>query len=238
MRQTDLGQLVCGHPVFTDAPPGVLARVLARATLRTLSRGQALVRDGEPATEVHVVVEGALRVFHTSPDGEEAVVMLLRAHALYGDSEAVAGGRYVESVAAHDRAVVVSIPADAFTDFLGHHPMAAVRLLCDAAQRRAISAYQEKSLAFLPVTIRLANFLVDCLEQQAPPDLLHLTQDEMAAAISATRRSVAKDMIAWQEAGVLVREGGRYRVRDPQTLRRYADPSRLSRSFPAAAMAA
>src|SRR5688572_31893436 len=99
-QPTDPRRLVCGHPVFADAPPEALACVLARATVRTLSRGQALVRDGELATEVHVVVEGALRVFHSSPDGEEAVVMLLRAHALFGDSEAVAGGRHVESVAA------------------------------------------------------------------------------------------------------------------------------------------
>ncbi len=224
------------HPLFADADPDALSALSAHARPRQLDRDELLVSDGDLAQHVYVLVAGALRVFHASPDGDEVVLMLLRATALFGESEALCQGRHVESVAALEPSTVIQLPAAAFERFLGDSPRTTLRLLGDAARRRAIVAYQEKSLAFLPVTIRLANYLVDALEaspaQGCAAPLLDLTQDAMAAAISATRRSVAKDVIAWQETGVLRREGARYRVADEAALRRYADPNRLSRTYP------
>jgi CRP-like cAMP-binding protein len=225
------------HPLFAAAEPRALEMLAASAQARRLTRDEILVEDGERAACCFVLTEGALRVFHASPEGDEVILMLLRATALYGEAEALSGGRFVESVAALEPSTVLELPAAALERFLSDSPRTMLRLLADAAQRRAIVAYQEKSLAFMPVTIRLANFLIDALESTpangAP--VLDLTQDAMAAAISATRRSVAKDVIDWQEAGVLRREGARYRVADVAALRRYADPNRLSRAYPVAA---
>ncbi len=225
--------------MFAGADAAALDALSAVSRRRHLERDELLIEDGDEATHAYLLVDGALRVFHASPDGDEVILMLLRATAMFGEAEALSGGRHIECVAAREPSTVIELPAAAFERFLASNPRTMLRLLSDAAQRRAIVAYQAKSLAFLPVTIRLANYLVDAIDASGDRDveapLLDLTQDEMAAAISATRRSVAKDVIGWQEGGVLRREGACYRVADLAALRRYADPNRLSRAYPVAA---
>ncbi len=53
----------------------------------------------------------------------------------------------------------------------------------------------------------------------------------MAQAIGVTRRSIAKDIIAWQKEGVLKRSRGKYVILEPDTLRRYSDPQRLGLAY-------
>jgi hypothetical protein len=53
----------------------------------------------------------------------------------------------------------------------------------------------------------------------------------MAAAIGGTRRSVAKDIVAWQKEGVIERRRQCYVIRDVETLRRYSDATRLELAY-------
>jgi CRP-like cAMP-binding protein len=94
--------------------------------------------------------------------------------------------------------------------------------LVDVAARLSAATENERSLAFDSVSVRLARYLCDYGEWTNDPGAaelrLDLNQDDMAAAIAATRRSVAKDIIGWQKAGILERRGQHYRVLKPKAL--------------------
>lgn len=218
------------NPIFAAAPPDALARLLAHAELRSYEKGAVVLSDGDPAAELFALVEGAVRVFHAAANGDEVVLKVFRPPAIFGESESLCGVPFIENVCALEPSRAVVFPIAAVVHFLEESPRAAVLMLVDVARRLIVSAYNEKSLAFHPVTVRLANHLLDHLESAAPDatPLLLLNQDQMATAIGATRRSVAKDMIGWQEEGILCKEGAGYRVRDLAALARYADPERLA----------
>jgi CRP/FNR family transcriptional regulator len=197
--------------------------------VRSVSEEEPVLREGDTASYVCVLLTGSVRVFHSSDEGGEVTVMLRRAPALFGESH-LAGDAVVENVSALEESRVVMIPLSAMHHFLAESPASAVRVLLDISQRMAIAAYQQKSLAFHSVTVRLANYLVDYAEWRRPRtglQILPLSQDQMAAAVSATRRSVCKRMSAWQEEGILSRRGDGYIVRDLDALRSYADPCRM-----------
>jgi len=223
------------NPVFAVARPEARARLTRSSRERTFAAGDPIIVEGQEADSVYALEEGAVRVFHLSPKGDEVVVKLFRAPAIFGEAEALGGVPHQEHVSSLDASRVLVMPFSAIVQLLRAEPECALRLLVDVAARLAIAAYNEKSLAFHPLTIRLANYLLDYAAWTNPPDALELridlTQDEMAAAVGGTRRSVAKDMIAWQEEGILERHGRRYLLRDVQALRRYSDGERLDLTY-------
>jgi hypothetical protein len=53
----------------------------------------------------------------------------------------------------------------------------------------------------------------------------------MAAAIGASRRAIAKEMIDWQRRAIVQRAGRYYRVTDVGALRAMSDPRRIALTY-------
>lgn len=223
------------NPVFAEADPAALGRLVDASRAAHYPPGAVILSDGEQADRVFALDAGRVRVYHLAPTGEEVVVKLFGAPAIFGEAEALGGYHYLENVAALEACDLLVIPVGAFVTFLQEDRHAAYRMLVDVATRLAIASYNEKSLAFHPSTVRLANYLIDYAQWTNPSDTkqwhIALTQDQMAAAIGVTRRSVAKDIADWKREGILQRRGGHYVVHDLEALSRYGDADRLALSY-------
>lgn len=223
------------HPVFKNADPEQLRELERASTQRDYHTKTRILSEGEAASFVYALQTGAVRIFHRAETGEEVLLKLLRAPAIFGEAEALSGLRHVENVEAVEPSTLLAMPVVPLARFLRQDGETALRFLMDVSARLAIAAYNEKSLAFFPSTIRLANYLLDYamwFEQPDPHDYeIPLTQDQMALAVGVTRRSVAKDMIEWQKEGILEKRQGRYFLLDLQALSRYADDFRLGLAY-------
>ena len=228
-------ELLGSNPLFAPAARESIARLASRAWLHRCVPEQLILVEGEPALNIHALASGAVRVFHMSPAGDEVTLRLFRAPAIFGEAEALSGIAYLEHVAAVEESVILSMPTEAVLELLDAEPRCAVLMLRDVAARLAISAYNEKSLAFDPVTIRLANYLIDYARWTNPEGtaepVVRLNQDQMAAAVGVSRRSVAKDMVLWQKDGLLQRREGHYVILDQAGLQGYCDPDRLALAY-------
>jgi CRP-like cAMP-binding protein len=224
---------LAGHPIFGRADARARAALLARSRVLDLPAGARVLTEGDAAHDVFALERGRVRVFIQSPNGEEVSCKLFRAPAVFGEAEALYGVSFQENVETLEPALIVAIPVAALREFLALAPEAGAAFVDDLAARLAISIYHQRSLAFNPVTIRLANFLLDYAEWTANENQwrIALSQDEMAAAIGATRRSIGKDITAWQDEGILERRGRTYLVRDAAALERFADPDRLRLAY-------
>ena len=231
----DRASVLENNPIFSAASPDSRERLIRASTLRRYAPGDEVLAEGQPSRHIFAMETGSVRVFHMSPMGEEVALKLFSAPAIFGEAEAFCHIPYLEHVTAVEPTRILVMPPAAVLRLLRAEPECAVRMLLDVATRLAIAAYNEKSLAFNPATIRLANYLLDYARwthHSAAGELrLDLNQDEMAAAIGVTRRSIAKDIIAWQKEGVLERRRGQYIILDPETLRRYSDPERLGLAY-------
>ena len=190
--------------------------------------GEMILDDGDNASRIFALEAGQVRVFHY--DGEhEVTVKLFEAPSIFGEAEALIGSPHHESVSAHTDCILVEIPVEAFRDALLQEITLASRLCFDLAERLAISIYHEKSIAYNPATVRLANHLIDHAQHARDSDGLTVeqTQDQMAKIIGVTRRSIAKEIRALVQKGLLTREAKGYCIADLEGLRRRADEQRL-----------
>ncbi|MBW2731527.1 MAG: Crp/Fnr family transcriptional regulator [Deltaproteobacteria bacterium] len=235
MSQQRLLSLLTSHPIFAPAAPEQLKELVAASSVVRVSAGEVILREGEPADRVFVLAEGAVRVYHVSPEGEEVLLKLFGAPAVFGEAEALGSQITLEFVQAIEPCEVLVVPVATLLHLLRAEPSCALHLLVDVAARFSISIYNQRSLAFNPATIRLANLLVDYaqwLQQRGCAELhVPLTQDQMAASIGVTRRSIAKDISDWQKQGIIRREGHAYVIDDLPALSRYSDAERLELSY-------
>jgi len=235
MARRGTRDLLIDNPVFGLGSPSARAQLASRSRTLELLPSTRILSEGEPATSIFALEKGAVRVFHQAPTGDEVLLKLFRAPAIFGEAEAFYEVVFQENVETVEDTTLVAMPTDAVRDFLLEVPEAGLAFVRDLAARLAIASYHQRSLAFNPVTIRLANFLLDYAEwsnvEPARELTVALSQDDMAAAIGATRRSIGKDITTWQDEGILLRSGNAYLVRDPRALERYADPERLRLAY-------
>ena len=74
-RLTELHRRIAGQSrLFAGLPAGMTDRLLDSAQVLRLARGQALFHQGDPATAIHIMAEGWVKLYRIAPNGAEAVV--------------------------------------------------------------------------------------------------------------------------------------------------------------------
>ena len=115
--------------------PGTLRALAARARERHLQPGETLLRQGDAAEQVYVVVAGRLcALFHDSAGSSHAFATL-EAGALLGEIAVLTGGRREATVIADTAATVMELVAADFERLLESDPDIARRLAEQATQR-------------------------------------------------------------------------------------------------------
>jgi CRP-like cAMP-binding protein len=190
-------------------------------------RGQLFWEAGSHAEELFALTRGVVRLFVRS-GADEQVLSMFRAPALFGETEALSGIARLSYAEALSDCEVEVIPKDAFLRLVGSDSSVAMALSIDLASKMAIITAQLKSVAFDPITTRLANLLLDYVAWAVPRSAapaICLTQDQMASALGVARRSVAEDLTLWRREGIIERRGKWYIIRNLAALRRYSDPA-------------
>lgn len=181
------------HPIFGRSAPAVRAQLLSSSRVLSLPPRARVLSEGDVAKSIFALERGAVRVFHQSTGGDEVSLKLFRAPVVFGEAEALYGVPFQENVETIEDCHLIEMPTAAVKEFLAAAPLAAIAFVEDLSARLAIASYHQRSLAFHPITIRLANFLLDYAEWTNDPGVhewsLALSQDDMAAAIGAARRA-------------------------------------------------
>ncbi|MDR7410014.1 MAG: Crp/Fnr family transcriptional regulator [Armatimonadota bacterium] len=218
--------VLSGIPLFAGCPAEALVALASGAQRRRYRRGEALFREGDPATGVFVLERGWVRVRCTSVDGRERTLALLGPGELLGEVAALEGGVRSADAVVQEDCVLVFLPREGWVDWLRRRPEVALRLVQLLGQRLRAADLQIRDSAFLGVGGRLARVLLQLGaqrgESRADGGVLcpRLRQVELAQMVGATRESVNKWLRRLERAGAVRRSGDRITVLDPERLRR------------------
>lgn len=101
--------------------PELLARLSDRGGLRNFARGELLIREGEPSTDVYILLAGELKAFSTDANGHELVFNVMTPGEFFGELSLDGGLRSASVEATHNSTCVVVAQADV-QSFLGEYP--------------------------------------------------------------------------------------------------------------------
>jgi signal transduction histidine kinase len=149
-------------PLFADVDEAPLRDLVARGEIVDLAPGEVLIRQGDVADALFVVLDGELEV--TRQSGESRLpVAVVGPGSLQGEIAALEGGTRVATVAATRAAEVLRIPVTAMRQLLATGPDVAIAVIRTAVARlRAMEATlreREKLAALGTLSAGLAHEL-------------------------------------------------------------------------------
>lgn len=237
MGPTEAGwELWQRNPIFAAAGEEACRELCRRYPSGSRDAGEVLVRLGDPAERVFVVLEGTVRIYQQAADGREVLVKLLRAPCVFGDLELLAGLDMIKHVAALDRVTLAEIPAGDYVTLLLDHPRAMLAHMQQMAAAFCVAARNQRQV-FATVEQRMANLLLSYADFYGEPGQEQvtidrpLTQQEIAQSLGAVRRSVAKVLSEWTAQGIVERSDQRFVLRQIDRLEELAAPIRGSLCF-------
>jgi CRP-like cAMP-binding protein len=210
--------------LFAGLAAGELEQLARFTHVRTVRRGEYVFHQGDPGDTLYIVVSGLVKVFVTSADGAEMVLVTLAPRDTFGELVAVDGGPRSASAQAVEDTTLVALSRGALLDALRDHPQIADALLraMGALLRRLTD--QAADLVFLDLHGRVAKLICGLCDQQGGATTLdlQLTQSELASMVGGSRQSVNQILRTFEQAGLLEAHGRKMIVLRPDLLRRRA----------------
>jgi len=216
--------------IFAGLEPRQLEALATIAVRKRFKAREMVLRKGDPALQIYVIVSGRLKAISAGGMGRQAALSIMGPGEVFGEVAVLDGQPRSATITALEPCQLLIIQRNDLFHFLTRNPGAAIKLLEVLAQRlRRLSERVEDS-AFLEVPGRLAKQLLRLAERYGC-DVgdgvrieLKLSQQELGDLVGATRESVNKQLRAWVSDGVLDQRGGRVVVRDVAALETLSRP--------------
>lgn len=193
-------------PMFRDAPPALLDRVLGLCHETTYLRGETLWLEGEAPKGLFVVWRGAVKIFKLGDGGREQILEIEGPGRSVAELPLLDGLPYPASCAAIEDTIVLNIPTPAFHRLLETEPKVARAIIASLSQRlrRMVALVQEISLK--AVRERLAGLLLE-LAGDADTFDLQWNNQEIAARIGTVREIVSRTLSRMSQEGAIRMDG-------------------------------
>jgi CRP-like cAMP-binding protein len=219
-----LESILAEKKVFNQFPPELLVEIARRGIHRKLSSGEYLCHQGEIWPSIVMVTSGRLRWVMLSVSGKEHQLFALEpgeifwAHSLFDDQPMPA------SLLADKKVDALVWPRDVILPYLKRHPEAMweVTGLLTQIMRQAREIIY--GLAFQPVAVRLARYLLSELKDPEQDTLeREMTLEDMASALASTPEVVCRLLYQFQSDGMIKIDRTQIEFQNLQALKQLVD---------------
>ena len=208
--------------LFRALQPAELDAVLKHAAMRRIPRGTTVMRKGDPATGMVVIMQGSVRVSATSEDGREVMLGMLGPGEVLGEISLLDESDRSADVSAIQDCVLLQVERGDFLRLLRGNNDLCLRLmavLCGRL-RRANTALEDLALLDLPT--RLGRLLLRLGQQYGHHSAtgtrieIKLSQKDLSTLVGASREKVNRQLRLWEQEGRLAKERGYLLLTDPK----------------------
>jgi CRP-like cAMP-binding protein len=222
----DYAALLQNTPLFGALPPDPLQRLAEMAIPRSYGRGEIIFHEDDSGDALFVVVTGLVKVYRTSSEGEEMLLVTLGPAAVFGELPMVDGGTRSASAAAVEPTTVLIVKRTALLEALRGSPELVDSLLRSLGSMVRRVTDQAADLVFLDLHGRVAKLLLRLAEERGTAESgglvldLHLTQTDLANMVGGSRQSVNQVLNAFERLGYLELDGRRIVITKRELLER------------------
>jgi CRP/FNR family transcriptional regulator, cyclic AMP receptor protein len=221
-------RVLLSSPLFGALPAEALDDILARSTERTIQRGQTIFQKGDTGSYLVAVLSGRVRMSATSSEGRELTLNMIDAGEVFGEIALLDGKPRSADATALEESSLILVDRRHFVPYLTSNIDVALRVVDILCERLRDTSEALGDFAMLDLAGRLARKLLRLAAeygQSAVPPIrltIRLSHTDLGRFVGCSRETVNKQMRAWEEAGLVGREGGRIALRRPDILRRIA----------------
>jgi CRP/FNR family transcriptional activator FtrB len=219
-------QALRATPLLRDLAPAVQERLAAVSEIMLVSEGTEVCRQGEPADELFVLLEGQLVSSSTAANGASAVVEVIHAGGIVGLATVLARLPRLLNVRSINPCRLLSIEAGGLLALVAQEPSLVTALLQAQAQSFRALVRQVCDLKLRTTAQRLGCYLLSLsTEKVANTTALRLPFDKrlLAARLGCRQENLSRAFAALRGFGVET-HGARVTLHDIAKLKDYAVP--------------
>jgi CRP-like cAMP-binding protein len=224
-RQAQVADALRRVPLFASLSSNAIDEIARVARRHRYERDEVVFYQGDPGDTFYVILDGQVKVSVSSSEGQEAILVMLNAGESFGEFALLDEQPRSATIQASLPTEVVTLRKDDFQRLIHQSPEIALGLLKVMTKRLRDTDQLVQDAAFLDVAERLAKKLLGLVEQHgrvSPRGIeldIHLTQQDLASMIGATRESVNKQLGAFRDRGILAVDRQRITILKPDALR-------------------
>ena len=206
-------------PLFEPLDAEQRRQVLASARILRLDRGQTLFARGTPARHFYLVLEGTIKLYLLSPEGEEKVVEVMHPGQTFAEAVMfMEQEAYPVNAAALTDLRLAAFSNAVFVELLRESPELALRLLGTLSRRLHGLLHQIDELALHDATRRLVAYLLTLPRNAEDRIDLDLPKQVIAARLAIKPETLSRTLAALRERQLLAVEGDRILLLDLESL--------------------
>jgi len=201
--------------LFCKLPHAALTALNSVRQTSLYPRGVMLVVEGQPSRGLYILCSGKAKIYVNSAEGQSLTLRFVEHGEVLGLSSLIADECYPFTAETLCPSQVSFIPRLEFLQFMRANPDVALRVSKHLSMELGKAWQQTKLLALAPDThSKVAQFLLERAQKhgQSTADglriALHMTHEEIAQSIGASRESVSRILSDWKHRGLIQVHGG------------------------------
>jgi CRP/FNR family cyclic AMP-dependent transcriptional regulator len=216
-----LGQI----PLFHGLTKEQLLRLLPFLHHKTFPAEKTIIAAEERGEAAYIILSGTVKVHVGSMKGRDVILAILGAGQIVGEMSLADSLGYSATVVTLEASTFLAIDRTTFQECLQTMPEMTYNLVRILSSRLRLANAQIQSLAALDVFGRVARQLMafaheygDILANACTLIRLHLTQNDLADLVGASRVRVNQVLASYRQSGYISIENHRIIIRDSAAL--------------------
>lgn len=213
--------------LISSLPPEVAESVCRSCTRHSYGRGETIFLQGDPASAIFIVIEGWVKLFRISRNGEEAVVGIFTEGQSFGEVVVLKRGNFPVAAEAVTDCRLMQLNGDVLFDLMRRYPDVVASIMASMYGHFHALVGQIEQLKARTGAQRVAEFLLELSTCDGGTCMVHLPYDKtlIAGRLGMKPESLSRAFLRLKAEGVSVLQDNAI-IRDVGRLRAYAERDR------------
>ena len=182
---------------------------LPRTAIFEYRKGRTIYGESQPSTGLYLILDGKVKICHTTRDGDQVVVDIYRTEQLFGESAFCDQSKRPETAIALADTRLMKWAISEIEDLIVRRPQLGMALFQQLVQRRMEFVARIESFSVDSVACRLARALVRFSErlgeegEDGSVRMMPLTHEFLAQYVGTSREIVTDHMTKFRRRGYL-----------------------------------
>ncbi|WP_461536501.1 Crp/Fnr family transcriptional regulator [Spongorhabdus nitratireducens] len=209
------------HHLFSSFTDDELGLLLKDAQLINLERDNLLFRQGEPAEHFYFLLDGMIKLYRVSPDGNEKVLELIGPHETFAEAIMFLDKKnYLVNAQALASSQLFSFSNKTYQQLLKNNSELAMALLGKLSIRLHQRINEIETLSLKNTTHRVVRYLIQSRTEQPEIDL-PIPKRLIAARLSIQPETFSRIMRKLSDDNIIAVDGRQVTILDDERLLHY-----------------
>lgn len=148
-------------PLFSGISPEGIQKLISKITIVRLTPNQVLFNEGDIGTSMYIIVSGRIKIYNTSPKGDEKTITIFKKGDSFGELALIDGEPRSASAKAISFSELIKLDSFSFHELLQENYNMVKAVLIELSKRIRKTNAQVHDLVFLDAKTQVVKTLIN-----------------------------------------------------------------------------